>query len=116
MNSIESFSVWILEKSVAVNMITGIPSRSKEAWSLLDPTGDDVGGNVFDVTLTDRECVDFGLIDVEAEAAESSRGECVDQRQADVPQADHTDDGRLPGDFLFQTIYHADRFLCEPPQ
>ena len=46
---------------------------------------------MLDVAFALRQRIDFRGIDVEPEAAKSDGGECIDQRQSNVPQADDSD-------------------------
>ena len=49
--------------------------------------------NVLDVALPGIQLLDLGRVDVEAQRLQAGGDERVDQRQADVPQADDADDG-----------------------
>ncbi len=57
----------------------------------LDHFAELFGGQVSNVGLTPLQHVDLGLIDIEADDAESGVGHRADQRQPDISQADHAD-------------------------
>ena len=66
------------------------------------PIGDPARRDVADVAFAGQEPLDLRLVDVEAHRAEAGLDEGLDQRHADIAQADHADFGRLGVDGITQ--------------
>jgi hypothetical protein len=59
---------------------------------------DAIGADVLDVGLAGFECIDFLRVDVEAGHRKAALAEEKRERETDVAETDHADDGRAGGD------------------
>jgi len=60
---------------------------------------------VLDIAAPLAECLDLGLIDVEAEHRVADFHETKRQRQSDIAHAENTDDGALVGQLREQSLF-----------
>ena len=66
----------------------------------LDPVRDGGGGNVSNVADTAAKLLDFGIIDVVADAFEAGVSESADEGKSDITESDDADAGCAGTDFL----------------
>ena len=65
-----------------------------------EPAGDFLGRNVGDVRLAAVELLDLCRVDIEPDCVEAGPDVGIQQRQADVAEADHADDRFVVANFL----------------